>query len=63
MSVLRWNFKANMEKMMSCDNGQITLVLFASKILTSSENHLCTSFFHVKLMHAMSTFLYYCILS
>lgn len=25
MSVLRWNFKANMEKMMSCDNGQITL--------------------------------------
>lgn len=25
MSVLRWNFKANMEKMMSCDNGQITV--------------------------------------
>ncbi|KAJ6303499.1 hypothetical protein OIU77_017388 [Salix suchowensis] len=25
MSILRWNFKANMEKMMSCDNGQITL--------------------------------------
>ncbi|CAK7343904.1 unnamed protein product [Dovyalis caffra] len=25
MSVLRWNFKANMEKMMSCENGLITL--------------------------------------
>ncbi|WCJ26056.1 transducin family protein / WD-40 repeat family protein [Euphorbia peplus] len=25
MSILRWNFKGNMERMMSCDNGKITL--------------------------------------
>lgn len=28
MSILRWNFKANMDKTISADNGQITLVLF-----------------------------------
>ncbi|XP_060674282.1 uncharacterized protein LOC107430890 isoform X2 [Ziziphus jujuba] len=44
MSILRWNFKANMNKLMSsCDNGQITLangceVAFVS--LLSSENDL-----------------------